>query len=315
MQTPVVFIIFNRPDCTKRVLTEIAKAKPGKLFIVADGPRSNSPSDFSLCNQARNLVSEMVNWDCEVLQNYSEKNLGCGRRVATGLSWVFENVPEAIILEDDCVPHPDFFLYCRKLLAKYRDDKRVMMISGRNHLQEDNISCSYSFRRMMSVWGWATWSRAWEYYDYDIKFWEEIKNSDWMHDLLGNKYMVEFFGNIFDKTFHKAFDTWDYQWLFACWLQNGFCLTPKFNLVQNIGFGPNGTHTKSTRKDVSIPQNTTIFPLKHPPYIIRNTEADIEVFFKVIYRSKKKKTLLQKKLSQLAKKLKTMPFSQGLIKK
>ena len=137
LTTPVAFIIFNRPDTTRIVFEEIKKAKPEKLLIIADGPRNNKPGEKERCAETRAIV-ENIDWECEVLRNYSDKNMGCKNRVASGLNWVFENVEEAIILEDDCLPDQSFFRYCQELLEKYRDDKRIMLIAGDNMLFENN---------------------------------------------------------------------------------------------------------------------------------------------------------------------------------
>ena len=151
--TPVAFIIFNRPDTTKRVFAEIAKARPPKLLVIADGPRADHPADVEKCAAVRAII-DGVDWDCEVLKNYSDVNLGCKRRVSSGLDWVFDTVEEAIILEDDCLPHPTFFRFCEEMLEKYRDDKRIAMISGDNlQFGRKRTGYSYYFSRYPHIWG------------------------------------------------------------------------------------------------------------------------------------------------------------------
>nr|MBA3765731.1 glycosyltransferase family 2 protein [Acidobacteriota bacterium] len=175
MNVPVALIIFNRADTTARVLAEIAKARPSKLLVIADGPRADHPDDAEKCLAARAAI-DRVNWDCEVLTNYSEVNLGCGARPSSGLDWVFENVAEAIILEDDCLPHPTFFPFCAELLERHRDDERVMMISGDNfQFGRKRTQYSYYFSRYTHTWGWATWRRAWRYFDREIKLWPALR--------------------------------------------------------------------------------------------------------------------------------------------
>lgn len=171
LQTPVVFFIFDRPDTTARVFAEIARGKPPKLLLVADGPRPDHPGEAEKCAAARAVV-EQVDWPCEALTDYAETNLGCRRRVSSGLDWVFATVEEAIILEDNCLPHPTFFRFCEELLERYRDDERVMRISGGNHKFGRKIGTdSYYFTRYAHVWGWASWRRAWRYYDVNMKSW------------------------------------------------------------------------------------------------------------------------------------------------
>lgn len=156
LKTPVAFLIFNRPDTTRRVFAEIAKARPPKLLVVADGPRADHPDDVEKCAAVRAII-DGIDWDCKVLTNYSDINLGCKRRVSSGLDWVFDTVEEAIILEDDCLPHPAFFRFCEEMLNKYRDDKRIAMISGDNfQFGRKRTEYSYYFSRYPHIWGWAS---------------------------------------------------------------------------------------------------------------------------------------------------------------
>ena len=248
LKTPVVFIIFNRPDTTSRVFAEIAKARPPKLLVIADGPRANHPDDAEKCAAVRAIVDN-VDWDCEVLTNYSNVNLGCKRRVSSGLDWVFDIVEEAIILEDDCLPHPTFFQFCEELLEKYRDDERIAMISGNNFLVgKKRTEYSYYFSRYTHIWGWASWRRAWDNYDVDMKLWPEIRDGGWLDDLLDNKKGVWYWNYIFQNVYKGKIDSWDYQWTFSCWIQSAMTIIPTVNLVSNIGFGSGAVHTKEENK-------------------------------------------------------------------
>ena len=119
LNTPVAFLIFNRPHTTQRVFAEIAKARPPKLLVVADGPRNDRPGEAELCAQTRAIIDQ-VDWDCEVLTHYADKNMGCKKRIASGIDWVFTQVEEAIILEDDCLPEASFFQFCEENLAPAR---------------------------------------------------------------------------------------------------------------------------------------------------------------------------------------------------
>lgn len=289
LHTPIAFIIFNRPDKTKQVFHEIAKVKPPKLFVIADGPRLDHTEDIEKCAEVRSII-EHVDWKCEVFKNYSETNLGCGARPATGISWVFEQVDRAIILEDDCVPNQTFFRFCEELLEKYCDDERVMMISGRNSLfGQRQGSYSYSFRRIMSCWGWATWRRAWQFYDINIELWPFLRNTSWLFDIIGDHEAVKYWQSVFDQTHAGSLDVWDYQWLFTCWAQSGLGVAPNTNLVRNIGFGEDSTHTKNENSNIGkVMTADMVFPLQHPPYLIRDREDDLLLNNMIVSRKGKR---------------------------
>ena len=285
MRTPIVFIIFSRPDLTARVFAEIARARPKKLLVIADGPRPDREGEDAKCAATRAII-ERVDWPCEILKNYSDVNLGCGHRPATGLRWVFEQVEEAIILEDDCVPHPTFFRFCEELLEHYRDDERVMHISGDNLTSSKKRNAfDYSYSYYPISWGWATWRRAFQHYDPDIKLWPMLRKTRWLSEILVDKEAIDYWTQIFDKA-HLEGDRagyWDYQWLFACWAQRGLSILPGVNLVSNIGFETRGTHTKSPGdRRANFPTSEMIFPLKHPPCITRQREDDDMIFDQVV---------------------------------
>ena len=273
--TPVALIIFNRPDTTARVFAEIAKAKPQKLFLIADGPRLDRPNDGERCAAAR-AVAERVNWDCEVFTNYSEVNLGCKMRPVTGINWVFQNAEEAIILEDDCLPHPTFFRFCEELLQRYRDDERVMMISGTNLLGEwKGNDRSYHFSFFGGSWGWASWRRAWAYFDAELKLLPQILEAQFLENLFQDPSHSSYWKKTFQAVFHGKITTaWDYQWVLACWIQNGFRIIPEVNLVSNIGCGEDATHTAGESEVANLPTYPMLFPLKHPPFMNRSFAMD-----------------------------------------
>lgn len=277
--TPVVFMIFNRPAETGRVFKAIADAKPKKLFIIADGPRSSYPNDVENCAKTRAIV-ENIDWDCEVKRNYSRDNLGLGKRVWTGLDWVFSQVDEAIILEDDCLPAPAFFHYCQSLLEYYRDDKRVMHVGGNNFQFGNNkTKYSYFFSKYNHIWGWATWKRTWKHYDFYMKSWPEVKKSGMMKRACEDRYERDYWMRIFDGIYlEDPKHTWDYQWVYACWLENGLAAYPSVNLISNIGFGENATHTKGNDNPLSCVPAEEIFEIKHPLAVERNKPADEYTF-------------------------------------
>ncbi|TRU16354.1 MAG: glycosyltransferase family 2 protein [Microcystis aeruginosa Ma_QC_B_20070730_S2] len=283
LTTPVAFLIFNRPDTTARVFEAIRQAKPPKLLVVADGPRPDRPDDIEKCKAARAII-DGVDWDCEVLTNYSEVNLGCKNRVSSGLNWVFDTVEEAIILEDDCLPHPDFFRFCEELLEKYRDDKRIMAIGGTNVMGEWKSSVqSYHFSYHGSIWGWASWRRAWCYFDLDMRLWanQEIRNR--VRDVIADNRQYQKRAIVFESVYRKEIDTWDYQWIFARLVQSGLTVIPCVNLVSNLGFAhEDATYTKSRNEFLSnLERIDMIFPIKTNEFIAIDRDYDKQVFLKV----------------------------------
>ena len=279
LKTPVAFIIFNRPDTTSRVFAEIAKAKPPKLLVVADGARNNKSGEAELVAATRAII-DLVDWDCELLTNFSDINLGCKRRVSSGIDWIFEQVEEAIILEDDCLPHPSFFRFCEELLERYRHDQRIGMISGDNfqfgHRRNND---SYYFSKYVHIWGWATWRDRWQSsYDVELKKWPAIRDGGWLVDILANKKEAAGWIGIFERMYRGEIDTWDYQWVFANWLESRLNVMPNVNLISNIGFGVNATHTVTDSQLANLPIDEVLFPLEHPVGVIRNLQADLFTF-------------------------------------
>ena len=272
---PVVFIIFNRPDVASRTFSEIAKVKPKKLLVIGDGPRSNVPGEEVKVLEARSIIDK-VDWNCEVLTNFSAENLGCKRRVASGLDWVFGLVEEAIILEDDCLPNQSFFLFCQEMLEKYRNDAEVGMISGANFQKgERRGDGDYYFSKYMHIWGWATWSDRWrDVYDVDMQAWPSFQKSKDFSEITSSTSNKRYWEKMFEKVYRSKVDTWDYQWLFANWLNKRCSIIPNANLISNIGFGAGATHTKIESQISNIPLQDLIFPLRHPDLIKVNVVAD-----------------------------------------
>ena len=275
LKVPIAFIIFNRPELTQKVFNTIRQVKPSHLFVIADGPRRDRPDDVEKCAAARKVI-DSVDWKCEVIKNYSSTNLGCNNRVSSGLDWVFNQVEKIIILEDDCVPHLTFFEFCSQLLDKYYNDERIMAISGNNfQLGHSRTKYSYYFSRYNHCWGWATWRRAWQKYDINMQLWPEIRDSGWLKDILDNPHEIRYNNRIFQATYNNKIDSWAYRWTFACWVQNGLTILPNINLVSNIGFAVDATHTKNPISPfANMPVEKMNFPLQHPPFIIRDNQAD-----------------------------------------
>jgi len=277
-KTPIVFLVFNRPDTTIRVFEGIRRARPAKLFVVADGPRADRPGEAEKCRVVRAII-DTVDWPCEVLKNFSDVNLGCKRRVSGGLNWVFEQVEEAIILEDDCLPHPTFFRFCKELLDKYRDDERVMHISGDNfQFERVRGDGSYYFSRYNHIWGWATWKRAWAHYDVKMKMWPKFLKQQQIANVFENRSIQRYWLKCFQAVYEGKIDTWDYQWLYAIWSQNGLTVLPNVNLISNIGFGEDATHTTGKNDKSANMKTGSMFEIVHPSFVMVNKEADLFTF-------------------------------------
>ncbi len=275
LNTPVAFIVFNRPETTEKVFSAIAQVKPPCLFIIADGPRDAHPSDKEKCATVRNIV-ERIDWQCQVYHNYADANMGTRRRVSSGLNWVFEQVEEAIILEDDCLPDPTFFRFCEELLKRYRDDERIASISGTNFLfGRLSLPESYYFSIYSNIWGWATWKKAWKYYDEAMISWPTVRDQDILKYILPDEDALHYWHNKFQQTYERKVDTWDYCWILSYWLQHCLSISPSVNMVSNIGFNNAGTHTFGRQsKRANMQLNQAKFPLIHPEFMLPNRKAD-----------------------------------------
>ncbi len=264
MKTPIVFIIFNRPELTQRVFEEIRRARPEILFIIADGPRPHKIQDAELCKQTRAIV-EKIDWPCEVHRNYSEINLGCGKRVSSGLDWVFSQCEQAIILEDDCLPSANFFKFCEAMLDLYKNDSQIMSVSGFSPPIKDlrNLSEDYYFSKLFWMWGWATWKRAWQHYDFKMTEWPKYKESQKLYEHLSEFRMSNQFERDFDNVYYNngeigVVDTWDFQFVFSHFFHESIVIKPKYNLIENIGIGHHdATHTVLSNKLGNIKRSLT----------------------------------------------------------
>jgi len=287
LRTPVAMLIFNRPETTARIFERVREARPPRLLVVADGPRADRPGEAGRCWEARAIV-DSVDWPCEVSTDYSEVNLGCGKRISSGLDWIFDSVEEAIVLEDDCLPHASFFRFCAELLDRYRDEDRVMHITGDNfqsvgraagtvgrllQLAGRRRSPSYYFSRYAHVWGWASWRRAWNHYDFEMRAWRD--GDDSVLDKFDDPAEREFWRRTWDEVAGGEIDTWDYQWAFVCLARGALSAMPRGNLVSNIGFGEGARHTSGAENPLAeLPTPGIRFPLRHPESLERDEEAD-----------------------------------------
>lgn len=303
--TPIVLIIFKREDTTRQVFEVLRQIKPQKLLLVADAPRIERADEVEQVRKTRAVFDE-IDWECEVLRDYAEVNLGLTERISSGIRWAFEHVEEAIILEDDDVPDISFFRFCQEMLEKYRDDERVMLITGQCFTPSHQFpphEYSYYFSRHVLIWGIATWRRAWKYYDVEIKHWPQLKNLQALRHFFPEdkeySYWEKIMDNMYDNGYQGRVKTWDYQLMLAIWSQHGLVVTPNKNLVKNVGFGTvESTNAFSfSLDDPIIPyvskSEAMDFPLRHPPFVLRDVQADtitqkVAYSWSLSYRIKRK---------------------------
>lgn len=273
-QVPVLMIVFNRPEKTRQAFEQVRKARPAQLFLAADGPRPDRPEDVARCEQTRAIVTA-VDWPCTVETLFRDRNLGCKRGVEEGITWFFSQVAAGIILEDDCVPAPSFFPYCAELLERYRDAEDVMMVSGTNILgQWKPERQSYHFSYNYNIWGWATWRRAWARYDPAMSKWADPAVKDSIRRILGNQQFRRSRAQ-FDSVYEGRVDTWDWAWNLAMLAHGGVAALPARNLVTNIGFDHEATHTKNEwSQRAGLATHELTFPLTPPPTRAPDREYD-----------------------------------------
>jgi hypothetical protein len=302
LTTPVLFMIFNRPDTTQKIFSAIRQSKPKQLFVAADGPREEKKGEKEKCEQAREII-EQVDWDCEVKTLFRNNNLGCKMAVSSAIDWFFENVEDGIILEDDCLPCQSFFWFCQELLEHYRDDTRIMIISG-NNFQFGRIrgEGSYYFSKYPHIWGWATWRRAWKHYDVNMKNFEEFKKEAQINNIFKIKQQQKYWTKIFQLVHESKIDTWDYQWAYTCFINNGLCVIPNINLVSNIGFGKEALHTKDQNSILSNMKIKNIQKIKHPNFILADKIADYFTS-KLFYGNKNIFGRIKNKVLRIVKKI------------
>lgn len=278
--TPVLLLIFNRPDKTKRAFERIRKARPAQLYVAADGPREEHAGEAARCRAARDVVTQ-VNWECDVHLNFRKRHLGLKQAVSSGIDWFFEHVEEGIILEDDCVASLSFFGFCEALLARYRDDRRIMQISGNNFLLGRRVTdASYYFSKLNDIWGWATWKRAWRLCDLTMKtyplFKEQRQLENYIDDREIRKWLMSYFDDAYNAPPERGI--WSSAWAYAMCVHNALTIVPSVNLVANIGFSGDGTQTGESFGLYSSAECEELGELVHPAFILPNREADAARF-------------------------------------
>ncbi|MBS4062395.1 MAG: nucleotide-diphospho-sugar transferase [Bacteroidetes bacterium] len=274
LKTPVLFLVFNRPHTTKQVFEAIRKAKPPRLYIAADGPRINKEGEAERVKEVRSIATN-VDWECEVTTLFRVENLGCKYAVSGAITWFFEHEEQGIILEDDCLPDQSFFWFCEELLERYKYDLRVWHIGGSNF--QNGIKRGdgdYYFSKYNHVWGWAGWASRWKKYDVEL---DTIKDAKFIERTFKNKDVVKLWTKSFNDMKAKKIDTWDYQYVFSMWDSGGLAILPNVNMISNIGFGIDATHTFGVNEHAHMPIYE-VYISNHPKQVVQNKEADYYTF-------------------------------------
>lgn len=276
---PIVMIVYKRLDLTKQVFARIREVRPKELYIIADGPRNES--DTEAVSSVREYLDSHIDWECNIHRNYASENYGLRYRMPSGTDWVFETADKAIFLEDDVYPTLSFFTFCREMLVKYEKDEEIMMISGTNLYAGDSSFGDYdiTFSYFASIWGWATWKRAWKKYDVNIRRWPQLRKSGAIKDIFTKK-SYRFFETVFNDLQYHWYRTWDYQWEFAKFTNHGLGIVPRVNMIRNLGMGdPNGEHAADSQEKIEFVTGVEVqeltMPIRCPEKIERNTEYDI----------------------------------------
>jgi hypothetical protein len=276
LETPVAFVLFRRPDRTRRLFEVIGRARPKRLFLIADGPRAGVAGEQEECERARAVV-ESVDWPCEVTRDFSDTNIGLKHRIPSGLDAVFREVDRAIVLEDDCLPHDDFFRFCDELLERYAEKERVMHVAGSQLLRNPPPwNASYHFSRYVHIWGWATWRRAWRHFDVELRGWHDLdhgRREERLRSMFTDEAERRYWRHVWDNS--REIENWDAQWSYALLAREGLAANPNRNLISNIGFGGEATNAVEDPHGIGArPLEGMPFPLKHPDAIERDPAAD-----------------------------------------
>ena len=290
--SPILFLLFNRVECTRRVFAAISEAKPTKLYVAIDGPRINNSTDIENVAAVQKLVLDHIDWPCEIKTLIRDKNLGCREAVSSAISWFFEHEEEGIILEDDCLPNHSFFVFCDTLLSRYRFDERIRHISGVNFL--DTVlpgSDSYYFSKFTHVWGWASWRRVWKDYDKEMKLLDQVVKEKQLYNVYPDRSIVNSLVKNFQYVKDGKMDTWDFQYLFLNFISNGLCIIPVRSMIQNIGFGLGSTHVHPDNLQLS--ETAEMIEMIHPVFFIPQIQYDLASFIKINNFSLKNKIKLR----------------------
>ena len=241
-EIPILLIVFNRPDKTKKMLEILKILKPKNLFVSADGPRNNNKNDIVLCEEVRQLVNN-INWDCKLKTKFSTENLSLKKNVIQSINWFFNNVDQGIILEDDCLPSLNFFDFCEKLLIKYQHEDKIMQINGCNGGldYEDTNNASYFFSKINTTWGWASWKRAWKKFDENFEHYKLNEDKGVILNYYEDPEITNWMKVYFEKSITNVDNIWSTNWAYTILKNDGLCISPLKNLVENIGFDESAT--------------------------------------------------------------------------
>ncbi len=273
IDVPILFLVFNRPELTAEVFNSIRAARPARLYVAADGPRE-MPGEAETCAQVQEIATS-VDWPCEVFTQFQGENLGCRYGVQAGIDWFFANEESGVILEDDCIPDPTFWPFIGELLDRYRDDERVQMISGDYFAGDGFGDGDYYFTRYTHIWGWATWRRAWRNFDATLTEWPGKREDGWLASVHADKDFVRYWTDVFDRVHAGEIDTWDYSWQYSVWRAGGLVAAPTRNLITNIGFGTDATHTiDGSAWQSRLPTIPLTLPIRHPAVVADDTARD-----------------------------------------
>lgn len=285
---PVLIIIFNRKQKVQELINSLRQIKPKNIFVAADGPRPNNSEDKEKCIECRDVLKE-IDWECEIHTKFSDENLGLSINMEEAIDWFFENVEMGIVLEDDCIPNQDFFVFVEELLNKYKNEEQIMLISGTNFHGKENLKgASYYFSNYANIWGWATWKRAWKHYDKGTKHLDEFLSKNKLSEVFPDKKQQEFWTKSFTNTHKDKFGndrlTWATTWTYSVFRQKGISIVPNVNLVQNIGYGEDSTHTAGSGRTWSI-KTQELKEIIHPEKIAVDKKADYKHFKKNHYKN------------------------------
>lgn len=272
---PVLLVVYNRADTAEKVLDAIAEVKPERFFIASNAPNPDKPGDAEKVAAVRSMVKEKITWPCKTEWLLRTDHLSAGRSLSSSMIWFFKAVEEGIVFEDDTLPAKSFFTYCKELLAYYRNDESVKMIGG-NNFQNGKMrgDGSYYFSNFIHSWGYASWWRAWKDFDLEMENINDRVFSQLLDKRFTKKDEKKYWWNVYYNLRAGNYNTWDFQFLFTMWLQNGKCIVPNQNLVSNIGFGNNATHTVNADDPLSNLPLGEMKMIYHPSVKDIDTEAD-----------------------------------------
>lgn len=296
MNTPLLIIAYNRPKHLSQLINQLEKSKPNKIFLFCDGPKDSTDKEKV---QAVHKCLSLINWKCSIETNFQKKNLGCQLGVETALNWFFSKVESGIVLEDDCLPHPDFFTFATKMLKIYSGDKRVAQITGYNAGYKSKSNYSYFFSSYSSSWGWASWRDRWENYSVFKKNGQKNLRSENVKSFLRSKHIPKGFYNNSLNALNGLLDSWAYIWSMSNLVNSRLTIISKENLIRNIGFGESSTHTKFQTSSAYLGWKPMQSKIIHPPCVIPELgfdyfEAQQHNSFFVMYDILK--TFIRKKL-------------------